>query len=423
MLNFNSSCSAAVSLVQAWRMKVGLAPISSNTASYCTARKNLSLSFIMQAFHKVVDSINSSMMKKDLWFGKVVYSVDGSSLQLMDTEKNQKVFPQPKTQKKNCGFPVMKVMGLLNHSTGLWENFCTAHPDEHDARTMSRILTQFVKEGLLLADRAFCSYEIIYRASSAGMDVAMRLHQMRAKGFTLREGKKIGKNERLVTWIKPKKKPSHCELDDAQWDAVADEMEMRIIACWFVDRDGKKKRLLIATTLLDNKNYDWLDIVNLYATRWDIEVRLRDVKTTMKMEELSVTTPAMARKSFAMAMLAYNLVRSIAHEGARHADVEPYLMSYKEILDWINSSAPNFFYAQPQTALHLRTLRENFIEVASTKQIVYRPYRWQPRLVKKRPKPFGRMQHSRKDYHAAYLLGDNEVREYQWETRCGITLN
>ena len=88
--------------------------------------------------------------------------------------------------------------------------------------------------------------------------------------------------------------------------------------------------------MLDNKTYDWLDIVNLYATRWDIEVRLRDVKTTMKMEELRVTTPDMARKSFAMAMLAYNLVRSIAHEGARHADVEPYLMSYKEILDWIS---------------------------------------------------------------------------------------
>ena len=131
----------------------------------------------------------------------------------------------------------------------------------------------------------------------------------------------------------------------------------------------------------------------------------------------------MARKTFAMAMLAYNLVRSIAHEGANHADVEPYLMSYKELLDWINSSAPNFFHARSYSSKRLRTLRDNFIEVASSKQIVHRPYRWEPRLVKKRPKPFGRMQHSRKDYHAAYLLGDSEVEEYKWETRYGIALN
>ena len=287
--------------------------------------------------------MNSSIVK-NLWLGRVVYSVDGSSVQLMDTKKNQKVFPQPKTQKK-LWFPCNESHGASESQYCLWENFCTAHPDEQDAKTVSRVLNQFVKEGLLLADRAFCSYEILYRASSANMDVAMRLHQMRAKGFTLRQGKKIGKNERLVTWIKPKKKPAHCELDDAEWDAVADEMEMRIIACWFVDRDGKKKRLLIATTLLDNETYNWLDIVNLYTTRWDIGVRLRDVKTTMKMEGLRVTTPDMARKSFAMAMLACNLVSSIAHEGARRADVEPYLMSYKEILDWINSAAPNFFYA------------------------------------------------------------------------------
>ena len=424
MFGFNSSCSAAVSLVQSWRMKLGLKAISSNTASYCAARQKLPKKLIMEVFHKVVESVNSSLLVSDLWHNKVVYSVDGSSVQLDDTLENQKVFPQPSTQKKNCGFPVMKVMGLLNHSTGLWEDFCTAHPTENDAKTMSRILPKFVRDrGLLLADRAFCSYEIIHRLKSSGMDVVMRLHQMRAKGFTLRKGKRIGKNERLVTWRKPSHKPVHCELSDEEWEALDNRMEMRIVACWFVDREGKKKRLLLATTLLENKTHDWLDIANLYATRWDIEVRLRDVKTTMKMEDLRVKTPEMARKCFAMAMLGYNLVRSVAFDASRQAEVKPQLMSYKEILDWINSSAPNFQHAKRDNSRSLGKLRDAFIEVASTKRINYRPYRWEPRLVKKRPKPFGRMQHKRTDYYAANLLGDVKIREYKWKSSHESALN
>ena len=423
MLKFNASCSSAVSLVQSWRMESGLSHISSKTASFCAARKKLSLDFIMEAFRKVVNTTNSNIIEQDLWHGMEIYSVDGSSVKLLDTEENQEDFPQPSTQKKDCGFPVMKTMGLLNHCTGLWEDFCTAHPEEHDAKTMSRALPQFVRKGLLLADRAFCSYEIIYRAKEKGMNSVMRLHQMRAKGFTLRKGKRIGKNERLVVWKKPVKKPEHCELSAEEWQALDDEMQMRIIACWFVDRDGRKKRLLLATTLLDRATYDWLSIANLYATRWDIEVRLRDVKTTMKMEELRVRTPDMARKSFAMAMLAYNLVRAVAQEASRHADIEPYLMSHKEIMDWVNSSASNFFHARSSSRSIRETLRNTFIEIASTKRINHRPYRWEPRLVKKRPKPFGLMHHKRKDYHAANLLGEATVEKYEWIPTTSLALN
>ena len=423
MLGFNSSCSSAVSLVQSWRMQSGLKTVSSNTASYCAARKKLRLDLITDAFQEVVNSVNSSISGEDLWCGKVVYSVDGSSVRLLDTKPNQDEFPQPSTQKKNCGFPVMKVLGLLNHSTGLWEDYCTAPPEEHDAKTMSRKLNQFTRQGLLLADRVFCSYEIISRAKTAGMDVVMRLHQMRAKGFTLRKGKRIGKNERLVTWTKPKQKPSHCELCDDEWERLESEMQMRIIACWYVDREGRKKRLLLATTMLDHKTYDWLEIANLYATRWDIEVRLRDVKTTVGMEELRVKKPEMARKCFAMAMLAYNLVRAVAQEASRIAEVKPYLMSYKETLDWVNSCAPNFYHARTKSRGAQRKLRDSFIEVASTKQVFHRPYRWEPRLVKKRPKAYRRMQHKRKDYHAAYLLGDAKVGEYEWSSSCQNALN
>jgi hypothetical protein len=406
VLSFNSSCSDAVGRVQAWRLQAKLSAISSKTTAYCNARIRLSLTFIQTVSSQVLSVLNRRVQTKDLWNGFIVKSVDGSSVQLMDTEENQKEFPQPTNQKKHCGFPVMKFLGLLNHCTGAWENHLTAHPNEHDARTMKKLLSYLIEPCLLLADRAFCSYEIILRLRNQGVESVMRLHQMRAKGFTLRKGKRIGPHQRLVTWIKPKEKPKHSDMNDQEWDELEGTIQMRLIACFYEDRNGEKKRMILATTLLDPQKYDWLEIMNLYATRWDIELRIRDVKTTMGMEELNVKTPEMARKSLAMALLGYNLVKAVSQEASQTEGVDRRMISFKGVLDWINITTALFQSVKGQAVRSLKNLYASFLETAATKLIDHRPYRWEPRAIKKRPKPFPRLTESRSGLRAQRELGN-----------------
>lgn len=405
VLDSNSSCSKAVGKVQAWRLAAKLPSISSKTVAYCKARLRLPMELVTSISEHLISVLNQRVSSENLWNGFVIMSVDGSSTQLMDTEENQMKYPQPTSQKMGCGFPVMKFLGLLNHSTGAWEHHLTAHPDEHDARTMKKLIDFFKAPCLLLADRAFCSYEIILRLRQRNVQTVMRLHQMRAKGFTLRKGKRIGSNERLVTWNKAKKKPKHSDLSDAEWDELEDNIQMRLIACWYVDRNGKKKRLILATTLLDHREYDWLDITNLYASRWDIELRLRDVKTTMGMESLDVRTPEMARKALAMALLGYNLVKAVTQEASIRTGKDQRMISFKGVLDWINSTTELFRSAAGKSAKHLKELYESFLETASTKLIDVRPYRWEPRAKKKRPKPFRWLKESRRELNEKYRNG------------------
>ena len=402
----NSSCSDAVSSVQAWRLKAKLSPISSKTTAYCKARLRLPLSLIESVSRQVRSVLDCRVRTEDLWHGFIVKSVDGSSVQLMDTEQNQKEFPQPANQKKHCGFPVMKLLALLNHSTGAWEHHLTAHPDEHDARTMKKLIAHFTEPCLLLADRAFCSFEIILRLQERGVQSVMRLHQMRAKGFTLRKGKRIGPNERLVTWIKPKQKPQHTDLSDEEWDTLPDTLPMRLIACYYEDRNGEKKRMVLATTLLDAQKYDWVEIVNLYGTRWDIELRLRDVKTTMNMEALNVKTPDMAKKSLAMALLGFNLIKAVSQEASQVEGVELRLVSFKGVLDWVKSTTSLFQELKGRTGKKFQELYTSFLETAATKLIDHRPYRWEPRAIKKRPKPFPRLTESRATLREKREAGD-----------------
>lgn len=394
----NSSCSEAVSQVRAWYVNEGLEPPSGNTTAYCNARKRLPSGLIASANERLISIMENRVASPDLWHGLVVKSVDGSSVQLMDTPENQAAYPQPGEQKEGCGFPVMKFLGILNHSHGAWDAHITAHPTEHDSKSVRRLIGHFGPGELLLADRAFCSYELTARLLGRGTHSVMRLHQMREKGFTLRKGKRIGPNERLVTWTKPQVKPAGSDLDDAQWALVPASMQMRCIAFWYEDREGAKRRMVLVTTLLNPMEYNWLEIAGLYYERWQIELRLRDVKTTLAMESLNVKSPEMARKTLAMALLGFNLIKAASQLSAKLTATPLKLISFKGALDTLKSMAAVFMGHAGRGLRKLRELHRKTAELISTKLLDIRPLRWEPRMKKKRPKPFPLLIKPRRQY-------------------------
>lgn len=406
ILEENDSCDQAVSRVQAWCLENGLPVPSSETTAYCRARLRLSPEFITAVHRHVLCEMERTVRSEDLYRGMVVKSVDGSSVQLMDSAENQALYPQPANQKEGCGFPVMKFTGVLNQAHGCWETWLTSPLSESDFVTLRRLMGHFGPETLLLADRGFCSYETMVRLRDKGCHSLMRLHQMREKGFTLRKGKRIGKNERLVTWVKPERKPEATELSDAQWDQLPATMEMRLMAFWYEDRDGARRRMVLATTLLDNATYDWIELGELYATRWDIELRLRDVKTTLQMEALNVKTPEMAEKSLAMALLGFNLVKTTCRRSVRHHPEHWKLISFKGALGAIRSMQSIFSAAATKTKRSLASAIDQMLALVSTKRIDVRPGRWEPRMKKKRQKPFPLLEKPREKYKEMREAGE-----------------
>ena len=60
----------------------------------------------------------------------------------------------------------------------------------------------------------------------------------------------------------------------------------------------RTQQVTIVTTLLDDKLYTKESLAELYYMRWNVEIDLRYLKTTMQMEHISCKTPEMVRKSF-----------------------------------------------------------------------------------------------------------------------------
>ena len=385
ILEGNASCQRALSLLQAWYHSSKLPIPQSGTGGYCQGRLRLTTSFLSQVHGRVLASLCRRRRAVDLWHGLQLIAIDGSSLQLSDTPANQEAYPQPSRQQPGCGFPVMGITGILNLSHGGWEAIECSDYREHDARVAQRMTAHIGEGDLLLADRAYCSYQLIATLQQRGAHVLMRLHQARHRVLDWRQGRRLSQIARLVTWQKPIKRPKGSELSQQEWDALPEEMEVRMIKMGFEDRSGRRRDMIVVTTLLDNNQHDEYELSELYARRWDIELKLRDLKTTLGLEMLDVRTPEMARKTVLMMMIANNLIRTVMQQAATEAGRPVWQMSFKGILDLTLASHQSF---RPLATSHrlAKERRQKFIEICATKVLNIRPYRHEPRAVKRRPK-------------------------------------
>jgi hypothetical protein len=86
---------------------------------------------------------------------------------------------------------------------------------------------------------------------------------------------------------------------------------------------------ILVTTLLDPKQVSKDELKRLYASRWNIELDLRNIKTKMGMERLSCLTPEMAVKEIWVYLLAYNLIRLMMAQSAQWLDLVPRALRFK----------------------------------------------------------------------------------------------
>ncbi len=387
ILEANNSCAKAVGLIQAWCQAQGLPVPACDNGAYCKARKRLSETFLAAVSERIISALGARVRQEDLWHGFTLKAIDGSSVKLMDTLENQEAYPQPSTQKKGCGFPVMSVSGLLNLSHGGWGAFHTGPLTTHDLVSGAELLGHIGEGDLLLADRAYCSYGFIASVLAKGGHAVMRLHGQREAALDWRKGRRISPHERLITWKRPAFSASPKKLSREEWEAMPQRLELRLIELAYEDRNGRRRDLIVVTTLVDPKQYDGMELFHLYARRWEIELKLRDVKTTLGFEMMPVRTPAMAGKTLMMIQIACNLLRTLMQRAAETTGAATGAMSFMASIHTVASMHESFraFARQPAK----RSSHRNFlIALLAAKPIDHRPHRSEPRALKRRPKPF-----------------------------------
>jgi hypothetical protein len=141
--------------------------------------------------------------------------------------------------------------------------------------------------------------------------------------------------------------------------------------------------MVVVTTLLDPSQTTKEDLAALYRARWNNELDLRSIKSTMQMGELRCKTPELVRKEIWTHILAYNLIRTIMAQAAARHGVLPRSISFKGSLQTLEAFQPLIGFQGARNTHRLR-LYQHLLDAIVTHRVADRPDRYEPRLKKHR---------------------------------------
>ena len=331
-----------------------LAGFAINAAAYCKARMRLPLTVLQRLLEHSAAAMAQAAgcsQRPAWWCGLRVYLVDASSSIAPDTPDVRKRFRQPKNQKKGCGFPVPKLLGLFEAYSGLIVRVLFFTLYTHDLRGAMQLHPLLGPGDLLVGDRAFCSYAhlaLLWMRQVAGL---FRMHQRRkvdfrrshrAKkgGFGWRRIRRLGPCDHLVQWSKPADGYRPAWLSQRAYASLPPTLLVRELRYTIAAKGQRTRCVTIVTTLLDPLRYPREKIAQLYALRWTVETHFAQLKTQLKMRRIKCQTADGVQKEMAIYCLVYNLLRMIMLEAARRQKVPPDRISFIDALRWLLCSAP-----------------------------------------------------------------------------------
>jgi hypothetical protein len=353
-------------------------------SAYCQARKRLPLAVFHWLLDKIAGAFRAATAGESRWLGHRVWLVDGSSFSMPDTPELRRHFGQPGNQKEGCGFPVARWLALFDLGTGMLLRSAPAPLRSHEMSRAAAISRPLEPGDLVLGDRGFCSYAHLALLAGRRLHGVFRIHQKQIVDFTPgrpggRAGSKDvpglprsrwvlsqGERDQVVVWAKPRERPAWMTAEE--YGALPEGITVRELR-YRVEAPGYRVReITLVTTLLDAAAYPAAALAELYFRRWQVEVNIRHLKTSMKTDVLRCETVDGVLKELAVFALVYNMVRSVMGESARLRGLDPDRIGLVDAVRWLIG-----------------------IEEADVSVLVVNPSRRgrvEPRVKKRRPKQY-----------------------------------
>ena len=373
-LSADRSCQHAVNDSAIKRLAGGLPLCSTITGAYCRARQRLPTQMVSSLATFTGRRMTEQVPQLWRWRGRPVRLVDGTTLTMPDTPANQAAFPQQRGQEPGLGFPLCRLVGVLCLSSGALLNAAIGpcQGKGSDEQTLLRSILGTLDCGdLLLGDAFYPTFFLWCALAEHGIDAVFEQHGARRRSTDFRRGRHLGPRDHLIELTKPAKKPDW--MTQADYQRAPERITVREL------HTGGK---CLVTSLRCPSQTTKQEIKALYKSRWQVELDLRNIKTTLGMERLSCKTPAMAIKELWVYLLAYNLIRLLMAQSALLADLLPRQLSFKHTLQLWTA------WAQQGIGTNDGAKLAALFVLIAQRQVGDRPGRCEPRAVKRRPKPF-----------------------------------
>jgi hypothetical protein len=379
-----------------------LSGIPVDPSAYCQARSRLPLAFFQQLQTRVTEAVRASLPRGACrrWHRHRLFFLDGSSFSMPDTPALQATFGQHGQQAPGCGFPTAHLMVLFDHPTGLLRKTLALPLRTHDMSHAAALHPELRPGDLLVGDRAFGNYAHLALCRQRRLHGLFRAHQKQIISFvprrphqplrnasaeqqglpTSRWLKRLGRRDQLVEYFKPVQRPDW--MTPEAWAQMPAALVVRELRYRLRVPGVRTREVTLVTTLLDPDRYPAKALARVYGLRWGLEINLRHLKQTMRMDVLRCTTPEGVLKELAIFAVVYNLVRRVMAAAAQRQRVAIDRISFIDAWRWLQQ-------AEPRDALP-----DLVVNPA-------RPGRNEPRVRKRRPKHYPHMTKPRAELRKA----------------------
>jgi hypothetical protein len=347
-----------------------LSGVGFSPGSYCEARGRLPLE-ILQRLLTALAAMGRNL--RPVLVGPRVWVIDASNFSMGDFEGLGKQFGYPPHVKKGIGYPGAKILGLMDLATGLFVKMVTLPLLAADLSGILQVHPLLQAGDIVVGDRLYCAFVHLALLQARGAFACARLMQNREK--------KTG----IQQWHRPAKKEASPWMKLKQFMGLPKTLTVRVVRYVVSQKGFRSREIFIATTLLDEQAWPEEKLAELYGQRWQIETCFNHLKTTMKMNVLKGQSLDIVLKELAVYLLVYNLVRLAILKAAKTQGVDIWRISFVDACRWLACRI-----------LGLMGVAELIVNPK-------RPGRFEPRVVRRRPKQYRLMTKPRKDLKALIL--------------------
>jgi hypothetical protein len=299
------------------------------------ARTRLGAEPLHRLYDQVVHPV-ATRATRGAWYRQWrLVSLDGSCLDIADTEENRGTFGRPEASRGESAFPQVRFVALVENGTHVLFGARLGRYEEGETMLARQVLLALRPGMLCLADRQFFGHALWQAAAATGAALLWRVkHNVRLPRETV-----LADGSHLTTIYPSEKDRRH----------QAHGIRVRVVEYRLEGVVGAEPLYRLVTTVLDPAAAPAAELAALYHERWEIEGALDELKTHLRGARvvLRSKTPELVRQEFWGLLLAHFAVRGLMHEAALRADVDPDRLSFQHTVRVVRRKLPLFGVLPP----------------------------------------------------------------------------
>jgi hypothetical protein len=281
----------------------------------------------IEALYRRSAAVLATKKTKGAWFrGWRLMSVDGTCLDVADTEANDQAFGRPGSKREDGTgpYPQIRLVGLAECGTHAIVDVVIGRYNEAEQRLAPSLFGSFAPGMLVLADRGFLSYTLWTSAQATGADLLWRTKS----NHILPVDRRLGDGSFLSTIYPTPTDRRHASsgvtvrvveyvLGDGEAPMTSDETTYRLL-----------------TTILDPRKAPAAELAGLYPERWEFETALDELKTHQRSPRVVLRSkmPDGVRQEAYGYLCVHYAIRWIMHAIAQSSRADPDRLSFTRTL-------------------------------------------------------------------------------------------